>query len=367
MADYRTTGKELRRSPKGAIAAGLTLALVAGAAVGSLYILNGMEPIETQESSSEAELSVPDMTDTQEDENLIIYTYEAKFASDIHSGPLVLVNRSTPLPEDLEDGLVNVYIEKSDVLHVKDTEVNLQEEAMTALNAMAEAFKEETGHADLLVISGFRTKEYQQKLYEEDLQDTGGEMSTLVAKAGCSEHESGYALDFSLYADGVVSSFDGEGDYAWITEHCAEYGFILRYPEDKVEITEFEFEPWHFRYVGVPHAVYMYQNGLCLEEYAALISEYSYEGEHLQITDADDMVYEVFTVTLSDTDAAAVAEIPLPAELPYTCSGNNQNGFVVTVETGRKAETETETEAADADSLSASDASDASGSSEEAE
>ena len=344
MAEYRSSGKELRRSPKGAIAACLTLLLAAGAALGTLYVMKGIQPIETQtDSSSEAELSVPDMTEPADDENRIIYTYEAMFASDIHSGPLVLVNRSTPLPEDLEDGLVNVYIEKADCLHVKDAEVSLQEEAMTALNAMAEDFAAETGHKDLLIISGFRTKAYQQQLYEADLKDTGAATSSLVAKPGCSEHETGYALDFSLYADGTVTSFEGTGDYAWISAHCAEYGFVLRYPEDKVDTTEFDYEPWHFRYVGVPHATYMYENDLCLEEYIELLERYTYDGDHLQITDAEGWLYEVFTVALTDTDDAAVAEVPVPAELPYTCSGNNRDGFLVTVETGRKAEEETET------------------------
>ena len=67
--------------------------------------------------------------------------------------------------------------------------------------------------------------------------------------------------------NGVRENFDTTPEYEWLTEHAAEYGFILRYPEDKQEITKIRFEPWHYRYVGVEHAKAMQERHFCLEEY----------------------------------------------------------------------------------------------------
>ena len=113
-----------------------------------------------------------------------------------------------------------------------------------------------------------RGKKYQearklfdrQELYDADLEDTGEDTSTLVAKPGYSEHETGYAMDFSLFEDGISADYDGTGEYDWINQNCAHYGFILRYPENKTDLTEIRYESWHYRYVGQPHAYYMQQN-----------------------------------------------------------------------------------------------------------
>ena len=87
---------------------------------------------------------------------------------------------------------------------------------------MLDAFYVATGHQDMIVISGYRTTQQQQELYDADLAETGEQTSTRVALPGHSEHESGYALDFSLYTDGVQYDYDGTGEYAWINENCAQ-------------------------------------------------------------------------------------------------------------------------------------------------
>lgn len=345
MADYRSTGKELRRSPKGLIAACLAVLLLGGGVYGTLKILEKVEPIEIAEESSEPELSVPEVTDVTEEEEHTIFVYDTRFVSEMHKGPLILVNRSTPLPFELDEERVDVYAVKNEYLHVKDTYVSLNKIAMDALNEMAVGFYNDTGNDDLLVLSGFRTREYQQQLYDADLAKTGLDTSTLVAKPGCSEHESGYALDFSLYVDGEFLDFDGTGVYSWVAKHCAEYGFILRYTKAKQSRTEFDPEPWHFRYVGVPHALYMAEHNLCLEEYIDLLAKHPYDGEHLMIPDGDGKLCEVFSVPVDNDAGEAVVEVPVAAELPYTVSGNNRDAFIVTVETGRDYDSATETTA----------------------
>lgn len=98
-----------------------------------------------------------------------------------------------------------------------------------------------------------------------------------IAPPGESEHNTGLALDIvsTNYFDNHTQldhAFEGFPEYQWLLNHCAEYGFILRYPKDKQHITQITFEPWHFRYVGRDHAGYMMDEKICLEEYLDILS-----------------------------------------------------------------------------------------------
>lgn len=180
---------------------------------------------------------------------------------------------------------------------------------------------------DTLTIYGsYRSTEFQQQLYDEDLAATGEDDSTRVAKPGFSEHETGYAFDFS---ETVNYDYDGTGDFAWINENCYKYGFVERYAENKEDITKIQYEPWHFRFVGIPHAYYMTKNNLCLEEYIELLKKYPYEGEHLEITDDEGRNFEVYYV--ASDDGSETTTVPVPAGMESDISGNNIDGFIVTV------------------------------------
>jgi D-alanyl-D-alanine carboxypeptidase len=92
--------------------------------------------------------------------------------------------------------------------------------------------------------------------------------ATAVAVPGTSEHELGLAAD--IYSSENMSLDESQVDtftQQWLMEHCWEYGFVLRYPKDKNEITGIIFEPWHYRYVGKEHAEIIHKAGICLEEY----------------------------------------------------------------------------------------------------
>ena len=151
---------------------------------------------------------------------------------DVHAGDLILVNTDTAYVEEHPTEIVRIYDHKTDNYHVSGTETSLRQPALDALNQMLDAFYVATGHQDMIVISGYRTTQQQQELYDADLAETGEQTSTRVALPGHSEHESGYALDFSLYTDGVQYEYDGSGEYAWSNENCAHYGDVLRYAED---------------------------------------------------------------------------------------------------------------------------------------
>ena len=124
-----------------------------------------------------------------------------------------------------------------------------------------------------VVASGYRTTEEQQALMDDKIEtlvaqgssraDAKTEALKWVAAAGYSEHQTGLAVDIN--ADGVHST--GQQVYDWLAKNAAAYGFILRYPEDKTDITGTHYEPWHYRYVGKEDAAAIARQGVCLEEY----------------------------------------------------------------------------------------------------
>lgn len=255
---------------------------------------------------------------------------------ELYKGELILVNADYPFKNSKDADIVTLYNEKTESYSVSGMEIGLQEDAVEPLNDLLDAFCEETGHSDILIVAGFRTLEQQQALYDEDLERTGLDTSTLVALPGHSEHESGYAMDFSLfYDDGTSGDYDGTGDYEWIDEHCADYGYILRYPADKTEITGIQHESWHYRYVGRPHAYYIMQSGICFEEYIEELKEHDVD-DPLEIVDSDGKAYQVYYVP-AEMDKS-MTYVPLVSDKPYTISGNNADGFIITIDLEEKRE-----------------------------
>jgi D-alanyl-D-alanine carboxypeptidase len=120
---------------------------------------------------------------------------------------------------------------------------------------------------------------------------------------------------------------------AWFKGNAHKYGFVLRYPSDKAEQTGVPAgnQADYFRYVGVAHATYMYQNNLCLEEYIALLKDQHTATGPLTVTGADGNRYEIFYVAITDDSDSDSATIPCPTNYAYTLSGTNENGMVVTV------------------------------------
>jgi D-alanyl-D-alanine carboxypeptidase len=155
---------------------------------------------------------------------------------------------------------------------------------------------------------------------------TGEEGSTRVAKPGFSEHETGYAFDLTETETG---DYQGTGDYAWINENCYKFGFIERYKEEKTDLTKIQPEPWHFRYVGIPHAYYMTMNNLCLEEYINMLSQFVYGEHHLEFTDENGKGYEIYFIPADM--ASETTNVPVPSGKKYDISGNNIDGFIVTL------------------------------------
>ena len=121
--------------------------------------------------------------------------------------------------------------------------------------------------------SGYRDYYEQQWLYEMKVDEYGDEAvaATIVAPPGTSEHQTGLAADITdQYYETKNESLENTEMYKWMSAHCQEYGFIVRFPKGKEDITGIIYEPWHFRYVGVEAATYIMEHDLTLEEFVAL-------------------------------------------------------------------------------------------------
>lgn len=171
-----------------------------------------------------------------------------------------IVSARFPLEEGFApDDLVTLYEHKERAFELARADIELRKPAFDAAQTMFLAAKQD-GVEGFILSSGYRTREYQQKLYDES--NTG-----YVNAPGESEHEYGLTFDVTAYSDNGV--FAETEQFAWLSEHCWEHGFILRYPEDKEALTGVPYESWHYRYVGTEAALEMKENNWCLEEYAA--------------------------------------------------------------------------------------------------
>ncbi len=193
----------------------------------------------------------------------------------------ILVNKQNEIAADFEpDDLVEIPADYSR----DDKTIELERTTLLALMAMLNDMEAE-GISDIHVQSSYRTHNYQTILYNTYIDN---EMShglsreeaiiavdKYSAKPEYSEHRTGLCVDFStksIYND-VSEKFETTDAFPWLVENSWKYGFILRYPEDKVAITGYQYESWHYRFVGVEVASVIYQTGLCYEEYLEYFAE----------------------------------------------------------------------------------------------
>lgn len=180
----------------------------------------------------------------------------------------VLVNKTHRLPEGYEpDDLVypDVAFIFSDLIDKR----KMRREAADALKVLFDAAKKDG--IELAGVSGYRSESRQRTLFDNYVKRDGLEAaSRYSAKPGYSEHQTGLAMDVSG-KDGKCAAedcFAGTDEANWLADHAYEYGFIIRYPQDKEEVTGYKYEAWHLRYVGVDLAELIHAGGLTLEEYS---------------------------------------------------------------------------------------------------
>lgn len=184
---------------------------------------------------------------------------------------LLLVNRDNPLSQDY-------HIETRSIGNGLSVDVRIYE----PLNQMLAAGNSQG--CSLLVCSAYRPYERQLEIYQSDVAKYQGigytyeQACTLTEETlsvpGTSEHQAGLAVDIVATTHQVLNArYADTTEGKWLAAHAHEYGFIIRYPEDKVDITGISFEPWHFRYVGIEAATEIHEMGCCLEEYIEILKE----------------------------------------------------------------------------------------------
>lgn len=293
----------------------------------------------TQDEAVQIEdIEIPDTSEII-DPNKIVFAAKPVSTKLKFSGDLILVNNDYQYYSTGNEKLVSIMTKNDEAgrsnFTAVDYDYTILEQVYEPLAKMVDDWYSIYNNDTLIVYGSYRSNEFQQQLYDQFTANTAGDgEAPIVARPGFSEHETGYAFDFS-----ETESYDyqGEGDFQWLNQNCHKYGFIIRYAEDKEEITEYRKEPWHFRYVGSPHAKYMTENNLCLEEYIELLrNAYNYSGEHLKIADEYGSPYEIYFYPSDDGEE--YTNVPLPTGVKFDISGNNVDGFIVTVHLNEKVE-----------------------------
>lgn len=181
--------------------------------------------------------------------------------------PLILVNRSHALKNAFKTPKALTDV-SSFMPVMPGQKVLLLDEAARALKNLLSAI---SAGAAITAVSGWRSFKEQVEIYRSSLTENGEDFTRkYVAWPGCSEHETGLAIDLGLtmeHMDFICPEFPYDGICDHFRALAPDYGFILRYTKEKEAITGISEEPWHFRYVGVPHARIITDRGLCLEEY----------------------------------------------------------------------------------------------------
>ncbi|MFF2889918.1 D-alanyl-D-alanine carboxypeptidase family protein [Paenibacillus sp. NPDC057967] len=247
---------------------------------------------------------------------------------EVHRGHLLLVNAANPV-QSAKEAVALSPVTAVDRVHTIDPAIELETTCLRQLTALLSAVQ---ASDDIIVVSGYRPQEEQQAIYEGSLRDNGPEYTaSYVALPGRSEHQTGLAVDVGERKAGeldfIAPSFPDDGKCLDFKQTAARYGFVQRYQEGKRALTGIACEPWHYRYVGTPHAQGMERLGYCLEEYIEYVKKFDFSGEWLQL-DSDIEEASAYYVRAMETGQT---EIPLPVSGRCQVSGNNVDGYIVTV------------------------------------
>ncbi len=249
--------------------------LVASVIIFTLVSVFSKDSDNDTQNQSSSEISSQDMSEQSDVEPDPVEPGAGSAATfDTEYSELLLVNGNNPLPEDYdyERNLTTIPQE-----YIKGSLTQIDKNMWPYLKAMLDDARAEG--IDIGVWSPYRSYETQEQLYNAQVQremDKGldraaaeKEAATVVARPGTSEHHTGLALDINSVQD----SFKTTDAYKWLTENAEDYGFILRYTEDKQEITGVISEPWHWRFVGIDTAREINRLDMCLEEYIEYLND----------------------------------------------------------------------------------------------
>ncbi|WP_062198036.1 M15 family metallopeptidase [Massilibacterium senegalense] len=213
------------------------------------------------------EVGVEKVSNTQQVQTNINKESESE-KQELKKNPLlILVNKNHAI--DQNNRPTDLVIPKVRFPYEEDVEKKyIKKDAAEALAEMFQAAEKES--LFLYGQSGYRSYERQVTIYNGNVQTMGEEKANAIsAKPGESEHQTGLVMDITCEAVGfdVVEEFGETKEGKWVADNAHKYGFIIRYPKGKEEITGYSYEPWHLRYVGVKPATEITKKGITLEEY----------------------------------------------------------------------------------------------------
>lgn len=269
----------------------------------------GTAPTSTTSNNQSTSTTVATTTTTSTpDENLPKLTL---LGSEVHTGSLVLVNDTYSWQGQGDF----VAFAELDYAHFRLPTRNLQISKRMS-NDLIRMFNDFYAATNLGNVMIYTTTEAPK---------------ALAYQVAIPERASGLAIDLAVWdeAVGTHSPYQPNGNYGWLQSHCAEYGFVQRYTGEKTEHTGMAEQIWHYRYVGIPHAQYMTQQNLCLEEYLALLRTSHGADAPLSIT-ANNATYTVYYVPAASD--GAMTEVTVPKDLPITVSGDNMGGYVICIQ-----------------------------------
>jgi len=253
-----------------------------------------------------------------------------------YQGTLVLVNQAQRLPEDYSAQdlvIVRELVETPNQQNfsVTKSQLMLNRETAEKLLAMVQGACED-GVTGYTLVSGHRELSYQVGLFQRkvnqyksmglDENAAREKAKQIVAVPGESEHHTGLALDLpSRNHSALETTYINTDNGIWLHDNAWKYGFIVRYPEDKAEITGISYEPWHLRYVGIPHSEIMKRENWCLEEYIEVLRN----NGGLRARLSDGSIWQIDYHLSED----GLLQVPLNKEA--VISGDGNKGFIVTV------------------------------------
>ena len=248
-------------------------------------------------------------------------------ASKVCCGPLILVNQQHPLPVEAAELFIDKCGEELVQVEPDQPQLLLQRMAACQLRRLLQHLQ---ACSQIKPISGWRSRTEQQQIYSSSLAEHGEAFTRqYVALPGCSEHETGLAVDMALVLpqiDYLTPAFPYEGICQSFRNAAASYGFIERYPQGKEGVTGIGHEPWHFRYVGQPHATLISRQGLTLEEYLDDLHQATQGGKVFTSHEDGQAVRVSYTEAANEDDVI----LQLAGNAPYSISGDNLGGFIVT-------------------------------------
>lgn len=184
----------------------------------------------------------------------------------------ILVNKNNLLSKDYKPKLYIVDDNKNNFHNYIDP--NLKPKLALEIKSYVDQLLNDAWKSGMFIIvdSGYRSYEYQEQVLKYLIEKKGDEAYRLVAIPGSSEHQTGLAMDIAYLKNGIYSDDvkDSDKEVEWMKKNSYKYGFILRYPKGKEEITGYDYEPWHYRFVGINLAKILYDQNITMEEYYSL-------------------------------------------------------------------------------------------------